>query len=395
MIFGIINSLKGCFILRAKGRFPERILNIASTGGIYVYNVHRDEEGCILFCVSRKGAQKLLCTQIEGITVETVEKSGIPVFLARYKKRIALIILPFLFLMCSFIFSLFVWQVNITGGNEKMREDVRRVIYENGVRFGALKHKIDRYDVKRRAIMEIDELSWLWVDIKGTTANVKIFARKETPPMLKLSEPSDVIALHDGVIEKMKVYCGIPLFKEGMTVQKGQTVVTGVLRSENENIPTYYHHASADIILKLNEESSYIIPRKSLDKVPTGNKKTVFSLNFKKNNVNFSLNSGISYTNYDKIKETIKIPFLPLSFSRTTYAEVQVTEKDTDIEEKLKYHKMNFVHRLGENGMDILKLEERVCETPAKVKVTFKAECLVRTDKEVPIVKGEQNGTSN
>lgn len=395
MIFEIINSLKGCFVLRSKGRFPERILNIASTGGIYVYNVRREEDGSILFSVSRKGSQKLLGTEIEGITLETVEKSGVPVFLSRYKKRIALLLLPALFFISSSIFSLFVWQVNITGGSESLREDVRRVISENGVHTGALKHKIDRYDVKRRAILEVDDLSWLWVDIKGTTANVKIFPRKETPSILKINEPSDVIATHDGVIEEMKVYCGIPLFSEGMTVEKGQVVVTGVLLSENENIPTYYHHASADITLRINENATYIIPKKSLDKVPTGNKKTVFSLNFKKNNVNFSLNSGISYTNYDKIKKTVKIPLLPLSFTRTTYAEVKVTERDADIEAKTLQHKMNFVHRLQENGMDILNFEESVSETPSAVKVTFRAECLVRTDKEIPIVKGENDGKNH
>lgn len=389
MILGLINSLKGCFVLRAEGRFPERILNIASTSGIYVYDVERDDDGAIRFSVSRKGAQKLLETKIEGITLEIAEKSGIPVFFSRYKKRIALILLPLLFFISSSIFSLFVWQVNIEGGTEILQEEVRRVMSENGVHKGALKYKIDRYDVKRRAIMEIDDLSWLWVDIKGTTANVKIYPRKKIPEMIKKFEPADVVACHDGVIEKMKVYCGIPLFSEGMTVEKGQVVVTGVLRSENENIPTYYHHASADIILKTKEKSTCIIPRKTLEKVPTGNKKTVFSLNFKKNNVNFSLNSGISYTNYDKIRKIVKIPFLPLAFTRTTYAEVNVTEKDTDIAEKSRHYKLDFIHKLEKDKMDVIKLEENVIETPTAVKVTFSAECLVHTDKEIPISKGE------
>lgn len=395
MIFGIINNLKGCFILRAKGRFPERILNIASTGRIYVYNVECDKEGTITFSVSKKGAQKLLETNLEGITLEVIEKSGVFVFLSRYKKRIALILLPLLFFISSGVFSLFVWQVNITGGTEALRKEVRSVISENGVYKGALKHKIDCYDIKRRAIMAIDDLSWIWVDIKGTTANVKILPRKETPAMLNSDEPSDVIACHDGVIENMKVYCGIPLFSEGMTVEKGQVIVTGILRSENENIPTYYHHACADIILKTTEKSTYIIPRKTYEKVPTGEKKTVFSLNFKKNIINFSLNSGISYTNYDKIEKTAKVPFLPISFTRTTYAEVNVTEKDTDIGEKAKQYKMNFVHRLEENKMDVIMLEESVSETPTAVRITFRAECRVRTNKEIPIVKGENDGENS
>ena len=357
-----------------------------------IYNVKRDKDGEIIFSVSKKGAEKLLGAKTEGLTLETVSKRGFSIFMSRYKKRIALIFLPLFFFSVSTVFSLFVWQVNIEGGNENLRGEVKQILQECGVRPGALKKNIDCYDVKRKAIIAVDNLSWLWVDLKGTTANIKIYPRRETPSTIKIDEPANVIACHDGVIEKLKVYCGIPLFTEGMTVQKGQTIVSGVLRSQNENIPTYYRHACADITLKTTEKNTYIIPRKTLKKSPTGNKKTVFSINFLKNNVNFSLNSGISYTNYDKIEKTVNVPFLPLSFTRTTYSEVRVTEEDTDVPFKTGQYRMSFLHKLQKNKMDVLNLEESVCETPTGYKVTFTAECLVRTDKEIPINKGENNG---
>ena len=395
MFSGIISSIKGCFVIRAEGRFPERVLNIASTSGIYIYNVKLDKDNAIRFSVSKKGAEKLLCANLEGIKLTVVEKSGIPVFFRRHKKRFALIMLPALFIAAISIFSLFIWQVEIEGGDENLRREVKEIIAENGVYVGAFKNKIDRYDVKRRAIMEIDDLAWMWVDVKGTTANVKIRPRVKTPSMIKINEPADVISTHSGVIEKIRVYCGIPLFSEGTTVEKGQVVVTGILRSENENIPTYYHHACADITLRLNEKSTYIIPRNTFKKVPTGNKKTVFSLNFKKNNIKFSLNSGISYTNYDKIDKTVKLPFLPVSFTKTTYMEVNVTQEATDIPSEIRKYRLSFVKKLGDEGMDIITLGEEVSEASSLFKVTFNAECLVHADKEIPIEKGEQNGENH
>ena len=393
MLFGIINSIKGCFTIRAEGRFPERVLNIASTNGIYIHNVKRDGDSAICFSVSKKGAEKLLEMNIEGLSLTIADKRGVPVFFRRYRKRIVLILLPVLFLTATGIFSLFVWKIEIEGGDEALRREVSRALTENGVYIGALKHQIDSYDVKRRAIMEIDDLAWIWVDVKGTTANVKLRQRTKVPSLLKINEPADVISTYDGVIEKIKVYCGIPLFKEGMTVEKGQIVVSGVLRSENENIPTYYHHATADITLRLNEKNTYIIPKKTFRKVPTGNKKTVFSINSKKNNVKFSLNSGISYSNYDKIEKTVKIPFLPVSFTKTTYLEVDVTEEATDIPAETRRHRLDFIKSLESMDMDIISLGEGVSETSAFFKVTFNAECLVRADKEIPIAtEGVQNG---
>ncbi len=387
-MFGIISSIKGVYRVKAEGVFPERILNIASSMGIYIYDI-RPSDGAILFSVSKKGYEMLLTSTESGVELSLVEKSGLPVFFKRYKDRFALIFLPVFFIMVTAVFSSFIWRVEITGGDEQLQKEVSRILRENGVHVGAKKWGIDRYNIKRKAILETDSLSWMWVDIKGTSAKVKLRTRKEKPDLLEIREPSDVISLYDGVIEKMQVYRGIPLFKEGMTVEKGQTVVTGVLLSENENIPTYYHHAAADITLRTLREKTVVIPRTTLIKEPTGKEKTVFSLNFKKNNIKFSLNSGISYTEYDKIEKIVKLPFLPLSFSKTTYLETDVIKADTDTAAEKERHRQKFVSELEKEKMEIISLGEENTEDPDCIRVTFRAECLVRADKEIPISEGE------
>ncbi len=396
MLFEIINCIKGNYTVKAEGNFPERILNIASTSGIYIYKVKRDSDFSLTFSLSRKGAQKLLGENVEGLTLTLIEKTGFPVFFKRYRKRFILITLPLLFLISTGILSKFIWRVDIDGGNKKLQSDVKEIIKENGVYIGAPKHKIDRYEIKRKSILEIDDLMWMWVDIKGTTANVKIQPRTKKPSLIKIAEPSDVISIYTGVIKKMQVYCGIPLFSEGMTVEKGQTVVSGVLRSENENIPTYYHHACADITLQIKEEKTVFIPYKTLKKEPTGNEKSVFSVNLKKNNIKFSLNSGISYADYDKIEKTVKIPFLPVSFSRTTYCEVNVIPEDTDVASETKRHEIDFLNTLREKTYDIENISRQISETENGVRVTYTAQCLVRADKEIPIItEGDQDGKNS
>ncbi len=387
MLFGIISNIKGSYTVKACGRFPERILNIASTMGIFIHNVIRIDENTISFSVSKKGYERLISSETEGLTLTLADKSGFPVFFRRYRKRFVLIALPAIFLIVTAVFSLFVWSVEIEGGSPALQKKVQAVLRENGVQAGARKSKIDRYDIKRIAITQIDELAWMWVDIKGTNAKVKISARKEKPELLEINEPSDVISLYDGVIEKMQVYCGIPLFTEGMTVEKGQLIVTGVLRSENENIPTYYHHARADVLLRIKREKTVVIPKKTILKEPTGNEKTVLSVNFKKNNIKFSLNSGISYTDYDKIEKIAKIPFLPVSFSRVIYKEANVIKVDTDINAETEAHRQSFIQSLEKENMDIVNMTTDTEDASDSVRVTFGAECLVRADKEIPIAE--------
>ena len=397
----IINCAKGVYVIRAKGRFPERILNIASTSGIYLRNVKRENPDSIVFCVGKKGGEKILGVEIEGISLSLIESYGLPVFLQKYKKRILLFLIPLFFIVVACTFSLFVWSVDIEGGDKKLRAEVEEVISENGVHIGAFKHKIDQYEIKRTAILEIDDLSWLWVDIKGTSAKVKIRKRNPKPALNPIHEPGDVVATHSGIIEKMQVYCGVPLVKEGDAVEKGQMLITGVFRSENENIPTYYHHAAGNIIVSLCEEKTVIIPRKTIQKTPTGNKKSVFRLNFQKNNINFSLNSGISYAEYDKIEKKYALPLIPVSFSKIDYLETKVTKSDTDISAEIENRRKTFLSHLLEENMELVELIENIEENEHEVLVTFSAHCRVRTDKEIPIeykipnLKGETDGENS
>lgn len=403
MLGFLLNVAKGKSVIRASGRFPERILNIASTSGIFVSDVSRSGEDSITFCTGIKGGEKLLDANLEGLSVEILESYGIPVTFKKYKKRVLLCLLPIIFILSSYVFSLFIWSVEVEGGDKKLQEAVLDTISENGVFIGALKSKIDRYDIKRKTIMEIDKLAWMWVDIRGVTAKVKIRERKPHLDLIPINEPSDVIAMHSGLIEKMQVYCGVPLFKEGQSVQKGDVIVTGVFRSENENIPTYYHHAVADITLRLCESKTVIIPRKTVKKTPTGNKKSVYRVDFEKNNINFSLNSRILYKEYDKIEKKYALPFTGISLVKTTYVENSVSVSDTDIPKELSKRRETFLDSLSKNGMEIVSLNEEVIENENDVTVIFSADCRVKTDKEIPIsttgeninFKGEANGENS
>ncbi len=395
MLGFLLNTFKGKSIIRASGRFPERILNIASTSGIFVSDVKRDSSNSIVFCTGIKGGRKLLSLNLEGLTIELVENFGIPVTVKKYRKRVLLCLLPAIFVLSSYVFSLFIWKVEVDGGDKALQEKVLKAISENGVFVGALKNKIDRYDVKRQAIMSVDELSWLWVDIRGTSAKVKIRERKPHLDLIPINEPSDVIAMHSGLIESMQVYCGVPLFTKGQSVKKGDVLVTGVFTSENENIPTYYHHATADVFLRLRESKTIIIPKKTIKKTPTGNKKSIYRINFEKNNINFSLNSRISYKEYDKIVKRYALPLTNISFEKITYVENKVSASDTDIQHELSSRRKTFLNSLAKKSMEVVDLSEEVIENENDITVTFSADCRVKTDKEIPINKGETNGENS
>ena len=225
----------------------------------------------------------------------------------------------------------------------------------------------------------------MWVDIKGTTAHVRLHERTKVPEIEKINEPGDVIATHSGIIEKMQIFCGAPLVSEGDTVEKGQIIVTGVFQSENENIPVYFHHAKAAVTARVWDKKSVNIPKYSYKKVPTGRKKSVYGINYKKNNVNFSLNSGISYSEYDKIEKKFKLPLIPIAFTQTRYYEVNVTAAENNIEELCTKYESEFQASLEKSGAEQITVTSAVEDMGDYVLLSMESEALMRIDKEIPI----------
>lgn len=395
MSYGFLNYIKGAHEIKVLGSFPERILNISSSKGIYIENVSKDENGDLKFTVSKKGLKLIMENAPGDIIIEKVSSYGVPFFIKRYKKRIALFALPLMLAITSVIYSGFIWKVNIYGAPEAQSE-IKTLLKENGVYIGALKSKIDPYKIKKTILLKSDKLSWMWVDIRGTTAKVEIRARSQKPVLEKISEPADVIASHSGVIEKMQVFCGAPLVAEGETVVEGQVLISGTILTDNENIPPYYHHASGIIDARIWEEKTIDLPKNILKKTPTGRKKNVYSVKFKKNNIKFSLNSGISYEEYVKITDRVKLPLLPVSFKRTQYQEVEIEKLPNDIQKEIEKEKLIFEKELKEKNAQVISIAHSHKEIEDIIKITFTAECLMRIDKEIPLEQlGEENGKNN
>lgn len=395
MLTQFFSLIKGTYTIKVEGRFPERLLNIASSKGIFIYSVCKSHDGKLIFSISKKAGDKLLPLVPEDLTVQIKEKYGLPFFVKKYRQRIVLFLLPAIFLLSCAAFSSFIWRVDITGGDNALHPVVRQELRNNGVYVGAIKYKISQNDVKRNCILKINKLSWLWVDIKGTTAYVRLHQKTDVPETEKITEPADVISTQSGVIESIQTYRGIPLVSVGETVEKGQTIISGVLQSENENIPIYFHHASGKVIARVWEEKTVNIPKYTYDKTPTGRKKSVYGINFKKNKLNFSINSGISYKEYDKIENKVKIPLLPIELFRTDFNEVNVKTNKNDIASQLKKHRNELEKKLKDEDTQIVGITSSQEDMGDFIRVKFTAECLMRIDKEIPINKGDYYGENN
>lgn len=185
----------------------------------------RDTAGYLLTCrVAMSDYRKLrrLLPQ-QRFRSEIVGKHGFPVTMRRIRSRRMLILGLAAAVGLLYYMSSFVWFIRVTG-NEALPEDaIRQFIESRGVRRGIRKFEIDADELEKELAIEFPRISWVAVRLQGTLLSIDL-AEKLTPTPEE-SKALDVVAAKSGLIVTFIPLAGVPLIREGDTVEAGQVLV--------------------------------------------------------------------------------------------------------------------------------------------------------------------------
>jgi len=221
---GVAGYLEICL----SGPNPERVINMALSRGIYIWDIQQDEEGRYLLKV-RLGGYKALryLVRRSGCRMKIRRKVGMPFWVRRAKKRKILVLGVFFFCLTLYFLNSFVWFIDVKGNNRIPAETILKSAEYNGLKVGAVKSAVPRDYIRERLLLDIPELSWAAIHIQGTRVVIEV-AEKTLISGNEESMPGDLLARVDGKIEELLVLKGTPLVKEGDQVQKGQVLISGL-----------------------------------------------------------------------------------------------------------------------------------------------------------------------
>lgn len=391
MLLQTMQFLRGHCRVEVRGAFPERFLNVAANRNIYLWNVKKVDRTCLHVSISCAGYALMEEELPQGLTATRLSTHGLPQLWRRYRRRVAFMIGPVAAAVILLVATSFVWTVDVVGGDADLQSRVLPVVQALGVRRGAWKHAIDQKRVKREAILAIDDLAWLWVDLRGTTATVRIEPRTLPPEMVDPSAPCHIIAAETGVIESISTREGVQMVEVGQTVEKGALLISGVLESEEAGIR--YRHALGEVRARVWHEKKVEIPKFREVRTETGEEKSVVSLQFARFTINFSQNSSIPYTTYDRITKTTKIPLLPISWKREIFREVHATYPATDTAVLIAQEIQTMEADLESRGIAVVETTvQHLASSDEALAVLLTAETLMRIDEESPIARAEETG---
>lgn len=349
----IMNLLQGEVRLRVQGPFPERLMNLCAQDRITFWALEwRDEHQLALTARRRDLRQMRQLAQRVGCTVDVDGMRGLPFFLERFRTRYAFLAGLALSLAAVSILSSFIFTIQVTGNETVPTGEILSELRRLGVRPGVYGPGLERKEIAGEALLGLEELSWMSLNLHGTRLEVIV---REAIPSPKLAEEEgcfDVVAEADGIITQVEALAGEALVKEGDTVTAGEVLISGTVSIKppeysTEPIRYYQTHARGRILARTWRTITASIPIHATVKEYTGQSKTQCVLTILGRRIEFYRNAGVSWAYYDKTNQVYQAPLpgggvLPFSWTVERYrayepvsAEVDLAAAQTLLEERL------------------------------------------------------------
>lgn len=338
LFYRLWNYLKGYVIINIDSINYEQTINLFKRKKISINDVRKQEKG-IQFKIKANDYHKnkeLLLNL--GINIHS--KKGLSFNLRKAKRRIGFIVgLVFLFIFISYIFS-FIWEIEIIGNDLINQEEIIQTLYENNINIPIEANNINEKAIENLLYEKYDFiLKFTEVYIEGTKLLIYIKEKKEIEYNKEEYYPASIISTKNAVIEKIIVKNGTKAVREGDVVQKGQTLISGVITGLNET--SYLVHSDGivygrtyyNIVLKENKYQKI--------NVKTGYEKNDFTLYINEKQINIFQSKKKPDKNIVEEKK-IEIPIISTLFNmyiiKEKYCEVE--QKKVKIDEELLKNKL-------------------------------------------------------
>ncbi len=397
----LMNYLRGIVVVRAAAPFPERLINLCAQADIDCWGVEWLDEHTLRF-VTRRRTLALLEEQAEkvGGALERESSRGLPDVWERFRTRY-FFLMGLVFALCAVSFlSRFVLTIEVTGNQRVPTAVILSQLRQLGVRPGVYGPSLHRKELAQEALLGLEELSWMGINLHGTRLEVIVRETLETPERLDESGFFDIVAEADGVITNLEPEQGDARVQDGDVVARGDVLIAGTVTMEPpqySGLPFRYYqtHARGRVWARTWRELSAEIPLEAAVKEYTGEQKSVWSLNLLGQRVKIFGSTSISWPMYDKIT-TVRQPSLPggealpLSFQRETFQAYETRRVQVDsaaAQQLLEERLLNQLDALiGEDGqVETTTFSARVED--GSLQVTLTAQCLEEIGKEQPGVE--------
>lgn len=229
------NYITGYVKVKAYGKGTERLINSLTRQGITIWDVSRFGEDALVFHMEVKDIYKLRqIMRKSDCKVTFIRGNGMPFLWKRVLKNSGFLVGIVAFLLCIFFLSNMVWGIEVHNAKPETEHMIRKELDRMGVKIGKLQFNVDDVDTIQRKLSDrIEVLTWVGVELKGTTYHFQV-VEKQQPEKIEPISPQNLVAKKKAVITHMFVEQGKSVVKVNDYVGKGQLLVSGYIGTEKE-----------------------------------------------------------------------------------------------------------------------------------------------------------------
>ena len=228
----VLNYLRGQVTVEVESAAPERVLNLCAAHGIPFWGLTWLSELRLRAAIDRAELPRLrqVLTQTDAV-LTVVRTEGAPEVWRQYRRRYVLLAAAGLLMLMMALGSTHIWAFQVTGNDTVPTETILRTLEKYGVALGA-RSRIQQEELRNHVLLELPDVVWLTVNMRGCTAHVQVVERQRPPHLYTDGEITNVVAARDGLVTGVQALDGEAQVMAGSTVTAGQVLISGVVDSD-------------------------------------------------------------------------------------------------------------------------------------------------------------------
>ena len=227
------NYLRGAVRFRCQSLAPERVLNLCAVHEIPFWDVKWETPEQFTLYTTREGALRLEEAAAEcGAVLRRLEERGAPAALGRMRRRYVLLAGLLLTVLLVLEGNFTIWEFRVSGNETVPDEVILRALEDYGITIGTRSLDIDQKDMRNHVLLELKDVVWLAVNVKGCVAQVQVVERVRGQAVVE-DRLTNVVARCPGLVTRVEALGGQAMVLPGATVTQGQLLISGAVDLDN------------------------------------------------------------------------------------------------------------------------------------------------------------------
>ena len=222
MYKAVLNFLRGQVLVHIESGCPERVVNLCAGAEVPFWDVRWLSPVELTLRTTRRGlAQVRQAARQVGAAATVRREQGAPLLARRLRRRYVLLAGLLLTVLLVLEGNFTIWEFRVSGNETVPDEVILRALEDYGITIGTRSLDIDQKDMRNHVLLELKDVVWLAVNVKGCVAQVQVVERVRGQAVVE-DRLTNVVARCPGLVTRVEALGGQAMVLPGATVTQGQ-----------------------------------------------------------------------------------------------------------------------------------------------------------------------------